>query len=51
MGPMFVVGMAVVLSLLFIGAISFAFIGAEEEQIFKDLLNDIAQNTSGVRPL
>ncbi|KAF7792627.1 hypothetical protein EIP86_003724 [Pleurotus ostreatoroseus] len=42
LGPMFVVGIAIVISLCFIGAISFAFIGAEDELIFRDVLNELA---------
>lgn len=45
---MFIVGMAVVLSLFYIGALSFAFIGAEDEPVFKDMLNDLAKNNPGV---
>jgi hypothetical protein len=48
LGPRFVIGMAVALSLLFIGALSCAFIGAEEDAVFKDLLNDLAVNNPGV---
>ncbi|KAI0345843.1 hypothetical protein BDW22DRAFT_1324837 [Trametopsis cervina] len=48
LGPTFIVGIAVVISLFFIGAISFAFIGAEEEAVFKDLLNDLAQHNPGI---
>ena len=48
LGPVFIVGMAVVLSLFYIGALSFAFIGAEDELVFKDMLNDLAMNDPGV---
>ena len=48
LGPVFIVGMAVVLSLFYIGALSFAFIGAEDELVFKDMLNDLAKNDPGV---
>ncbi|KAI0702297.1 hypothetical protein BC835DRAFT_1431023 [Cytidiella melzeri] len=48
LGPVFIVGMVVVLSLLFIGALSCAFVGAEDEAVFKDLLNDLARNNPGI---
>ncbi|KAI0086473.1 hypothetical protein BDY19DRAFT_960057 [Irpex rosettiformis] len=48
LGPVFIVGMAVVLSLFYIGALSFAFIGAEDEAVFKDMLNDLARNDPGI---
>ena len=50
LGPLFVVGIGVVISLLFVAVISFAFIGAgEEDEIFKSTLDDIARNSPGVR--
>ena len=49
LGSLFIVGIAIVISLFFIAAVSFAFIGAEEELPFKDTLNDLAENSPGVR--
>lgn len=48
MGSTFIVGMAVVMSLCFVMVISFAFIGAEDAPVFKDVLNDLAQHNPGV---
>ncbi|KAI0365730.1 hypothetical protein BV20DRAFT_1038783 [Pilatotrama ljubarskyi] len=49
LGPAFVVGIAVFLSLLFIAAISCAFISDEDERSpFADLLDDTAANTPGI---
>lgn len=46
--PTFIVGMAIVMSLCFVGVISFAFIGAEDTPVFKDVLNGLAQTSPGV---
>ncbi|THH01895.1 hypothetical protein EW026_g861 [Hermanssonia centrifuga] len=48
LGPTFIVWMGIAISILFITAVSFAFIGAEDELVFKDLLNDIAEHSPGV---
>ncbi|KAH9850124.1 hypothetical protein C2E23DRAFT_735631 [Lenzites betulinus] len=49
LGPAFVVGIAVLLSLLFILAISCAFIADEDERpMFAALLDDAAANTPGI---
>ena len=48
LGPTFIVGMAIVLSLCFIGVISFAFIGAEDAPVFKSTLSDLAAENPGV---
>ncbi|KAH8104622.1 hypothetical protein BXZ70DRAFT_599275 [Cristinia sonorae] len=48
LGPTFLVAMAMLFSLFFIASISFAFIGAEDEPEFRDLLNDIARNDPGI---
>lgn len=48
LGPTFIVGIAVVMSLFFIGALSFAFIGAEDEPMFQKTLNELAKEHPGV---
>ncbi|KAJ3556196.1 hypothetical protein NM688_g2160 [Phlebia brevispora] len=48
LSPLFLVGIAIVISLCFIGAISCAFIGGEDEAIFKDLLDKIAEQSPGI---
>ena len=40
--------MAVLFSIVFIGAISLAFVGAEDDPVFQDVLNEIARDNPGV---
>ena len=48
LGPTFLVIMAVLFSIVFIGAISLAFVGAEDDPVFQDVLNEIARDNPGV---
>lgn len=48
LGPTFIIFIAFFFSFIFIFSISFAFVGSEDEETFKDLLNDIAHNSPGV---
>lgn len=48
LGSTFIVGIAIIMSLFFIGAISFAFIGGEDAPAFQDVLNNLAQTSPGV---
>ncbi|KAJ3480737.1 hypothetical protein NLI96_g8140 [Meripilus lineatus] len=48
LGPAVLVVIAFTFSLIFIASISFAFIGSEDEPIFKDLLEDIVHNSPGI---
>ncbi|KAI0076698.1 hypothetical protein K474DRAFT_1662571 [Panus rudis PR-1116 ss-1] len=48
LGPTFIIIIAIIFSAVFISSISFAFIGAEEEPAFRDLLNDVANNDPGI---
>lgn len=48
LGPTFIVGIAIIMSLFFIGAVSFAFIGAEDAPVFQNTLNDLAKSSPGV---
>ncbi|TCD70138.1 hypothetical protein EIP91_004608 [Steccherinum ochraceum] len=49
LGPTFLVVMAVLFSLFFVGTISFAFIGSEEETPpFKTMLDAVARDTPGI---
>lgn len=49
LGSTFIVGIAIVISLFFIISISFAFVGAEDEAVFKDILDSLAETNPGVR--
>ena len=49
LSPTFLVGLAAVISLCFIVVISFAFLGAEDEAIFKNVLDNLAETNPGVR--
>ncbi|GJE99627.1 hypothetical protein PsYK624_158980 [Phanerochaete sordida] len=48
LGPVFIVGMAIVISLFFVGALSFAFIGAEDEPVFRATLDKLAAESPGI---
>ena len=49
LGPAFIVGIAIIMSLFFIGALSFAFVGGEDVPVFREILDDLANNDPGVR--
>jgi hypothetical protein len=44
-----ILALSLVFSLLFIGALSLSFVGSREPYPFKALLNEIAEQESGVR--
>lgn len=48
LGPTFLVVMTVLFSVVFIGAISLAFVGAEDDPVFRDVLNEMARDNPGV---
>lgn len=49
LGPTFIVGIAIIMSIFFIGALSFAFIGGEDAPVFQEILDNLAHNNPGVR--
>lgn len=49
LGPAFIVGIAVIMSIFFIGALSFAFIGGEDAPVFQNILDELAHTSPGVR--
>ncbi|KAF9817293.1 hypothetical protein IEO21_03553 [Rhodonia placenta] len=49
LGPMFLIGMAIGFSLIFIVSISFAFVGSDEDEPpFKEFLDNIAKDNPGI---
>ncbi|EKM49539.1 uncharacterized protein PHACADRAFT_265076 [Phanerochaete carnosa HHB-10118-sp] len=48
LGPTFIVGISIVISLFFIGSLSFAFIGAEDAPVFRDTLDSLADQNPGL---
>lgn len=48
LGATFIVGIGIVISLFFIGALSFAFIGSEDEPVFQKRLDTLAATSPGL---